>query len=71
MLLKWGKFFGFCRNCTLSFVLRILESFGLLIRIWYLSEAESERFRREGISQGEARMLIKMGKKMVLTMKQF
>ena len=26
-------------------------------------ETESERLRREGISQGEARMLIKMGKK--------
>lgn len=38
-------------------------------------ETESERLRREGIcegiSQGEAKMLIKMGKKMVLTMKRF
>lgn len=26
-------------------------------------ESESERLRREGISQGEAKMLIKMGKR--------
>lgn len=34
-------------------------------------ETELERLCRKGISQGEAKMLIKMGKKMVLTMKRF